>query len=335
MKSAIVIPTYNRAAMLPDAIESALAQTRPATVIVIDDGSTDGTAEALARYSGRIVCLRQPNRERAAARNLGAHTAGDVDLIFFLDSDDVVTPLHVESIESLADADPDALFFATGLAMADEQLRVFGRYPWNAPGRIALARFLIGRETVSSIIAVRRQAFHAIGGFDEDRDLSGSEDWLLIARLLAAGPARRGRECTALIRTHDGNSMKNTSSMERSMTCSHRKFFGDPLSLPITRLDPTIEARSLARRYLLLANNAYSAGSTAGCREFLRKAVLVWSRIVVDPSCPWTLVRTLLGHRLSEGLRRQKRWLQLRLAGPRELGGIGRGSGSAATFPPE
>ncbi len=88
----VVIPSFNRAASLPRALDSVLAQTRPADeIIVVDDGSSDGSAELLAtRYAG-ITCLRQPNQGVSAARNLGIqHASGD--WIAFLDSDDTWLP---------------------------------------------------------------------------------------------------------------------------------------------------------------------------------------------------------------------------------------------------
>ena len=72
----VIIPTYNSAAYLPEAIESALNQTvAPLEVIVVDDGSTDQTAQILERYSGRIVLITQENRGLSAARNRGIEEA--------------------------------------------------------------------------------------------------------------------------------------------------------------------------------------------------------------------------------------------------------------------
>lgn len=91
----VVIPTYNRADFLPDAIDSALAQThREIEVIVVDDGSTDGTEELMARrYSSNplVRYFRQRNSGVATARNRGI-TEGRGELIAFLDSDDLWFP---------------------------------------------------------------------------------------------------------------------------------------------------------------------------------------------------------------------------------------------------
>jgi glycosyltransferase involved in cell wall biosynthesis len=84
----VVVPTYNRAALVARALDSALGQHRPGSeVLVIDDGSTDGTERVLSAYAGRVRVVRQENRGGAAARNRGvAEAVGD--WIAFLDSDD-------------------------------------------------------------------------------------------------------------------------------------------------------------------------------------------------------------------------------------------------------
>src|SRR5687768_15225139 len=91
---AVVIPTRNRREMVAGAVESVLAQDPPAAeVIVVDDASTDGTAEALReRFGERIDVIRsETNIERGAARNLGARSSS-AELIAFLDSDDEWAP---------------------------------------------------------------------------------------------------------------------------------------------------------------------------------------------------------------------------------------------------
>jgi hypothetical protein len=96
MDVSVIIPTYNRAAMLGEAIESALAQTRlPGEIIVVDDGSTDDTAKVMGGFAHRVRCITQVNRGVAAARNVGL-AAAKGELIAFLDSDDLWYPFKLE-----------------------------------------------------------------------------------------------------------------------------------------------------------------------------------------------------------------------------------------------
>ncbi|WP_338503901.1 glycosyltransferase family 2 protein [Sphingomonas kaistensis] len=87
----IIIPTFNRAPLLGEAIDSALAQGGDNEVIVVDDGSTDDTPALLARYGDRISVLRQQNQGPSAARNLAANAARG-EYLFFADSDDLIEP---------------------------------------------------------------------------------------------------------------------------------------------------------------------------------------------------------------------------------------------------
>ena len=93
----IIIPTFNRARFLGDAIESAMGQGEGTEVIVVDDGSTDGTAALLERFGARIRVLRQENLGPSAARNLAAGVATGNHL-FFADSDDLIEPNAVQKL---------------------------------------------------------------------------------------------------------------------------------------------------------------------------------------------------------------------------------------------
>ncbi len=92
MNAAIIIPAYNAAAFLAEAIESALAQTQAAAqVIVVDDGSTDDTAAVADKFADAVMLLRQPNAGVATARNLGAAQTS-AEWLLFLDADDRLRP---------------------------------------------------------------------------------------------------------------------------------------------------------------------------------------------------------------------------------------------------
>lgn len=105
----VLIPVFNRAGPLAEAVASGLAQTwRPVEILVIDDGSTDDPAGALARFGDEVRLCRRGHAGVAAARNFGVREARG-DFIHFLDSDDLLTPDAVESklaaFRAVADAD--------------------------------------------------------------------------------------------------------------------------------------------------------------------------------------------------------------------------------------
>lgn len=92
----IIIPTFNRADLLPQTIESCLVQTYPnLEVIVVDDGSTDATAEVVARYGSKVIYVRQDRQGVRRARQRGLQRASG-EYITFLDSDDLILPTKIE-----------------------------------------------------------------------------------------------------------------------------------------------------------------------------------------------------------------------------------------------
>ena len=107
MRASIVIPTYQHSAQLPEAINSALAQTVPCEVIVVDDGSTDGTAAVLAGYGARIRVITLTHGGPCLARNAGIANARG-EFVMLLDADDVIAPTKIEAQLAEFDREPDA-----------------------------------------------------------------------------------------------------------------------------------------------------------------------------------------------------------------------------------
>jgi glycosyltransferase involved in cell wall biosynthesis len=109
----VVLPTFNRAHLVPRAVDSALEQLAPEDeLIVVDDGSTDHTQDVLASYGDRIRCIRTGNRGAGAARNRGIQEARN-ELIAFLDSDDEWLPGKLDLQRALMAACPDIVFCCT------------------------------------------------------------------------------------------------------------------------------------------------------------------------------------------------------------------------------
>lgn len=189
----VIIPTYNRARTLCAAIESVLAQTYThVEIVVVDDGSTDGTDRVLQQYDGRLRVIRQRNTGPAAARNAGVRNSGG-ELLAFLDSDDIWMPdklkLQVEAL-SLAGESVQCcvcnvrVLQANGKAVssfkrAHLQPRCAGG-TWLNPFEVQATRFLFFNQ--ASLI--RRTAFEQVNGYDEGlRFLEDTDLGLRIALL--------------------------------------------------------------------------------------------------------------------------------------------------------
>jgi glycosyltransferase involved in cell wall biosynthesis len=177
----VIIPTYNRAALVAEAVASVEAQTfRDFEILVVDDGSTDATLEALARLEGVKVLRRRSRDGVAAARNVGAAAARG-EWLAFLDSDDLWLPEKLARQMAYLEARPGLLLCQTDETWVRHGLRV------NKPeshkkvaGRIFLPS--LKRCMVSpSAVVLNRRLFLDHGGFDED--LPAAEDYDLWLRL--------------------------------------------------------------------------------------------------------------------------------------------------------
>jgi glycosyltransferase involved in cell wall biosynthesis len=191
----VIIPTYNRADTVCASIDSVLGQTYPnIEVIVVDDGSTDGTRGVLETYGKRIRIVTQVNAGPAIARNRGISVAKG-DIIALLDSDDLWLPTKLErQVKSLEDAGPDVncslcnctVIYTNGrktstFAIAD----TMPRYPcgiWLNPAEVLINRFVLFNQAV----AIRREVLERVGYFDET--LRFGEDYELPFRLAMEGP---------------------------------------------------------------------------------------------------------------------------------------------------
>jgi glycosyltransferase involved in cell wall biosynthesis len=181
----IVIPCYQQAHFLPDAIESALGQAySPREVIVVDDGATDTTVEVAAGYPD-VRCLRQANQGLAAARNAGLH-AGHGEYVVFLDADDRLLPGALEAGAAALEAHPTAAF-AVGRHRRISADGVPLPTPLRPRVRDDFYASLVRRCWMGvAEVMYRRCAVIAVGGFD--RRLRYAEDYDLYLRLTRRYP---------------------------------------------------------------------------------------------------------------------------------------------------
>jgi glycosyl transferase family 2 len=183
---AILIPAYQAASTIVECVESALAQTLPAQqVTVIDDGSTDGTGNALSPYRDRITYIRQENRGKAAALNDGTRRA-TAEFVSILDADDVYAAERLEALAELAAARPDL-----DILMTDAHLEVdgeiVGRFCDHTPFADVRQSVAIFEDCFIAWPALRRTSLIELGGFDES--LRVAQDWECWIRLLHGGCA--------------------------------------------------------------------------------------------------------------------------------------------------
>jgi len=172
MGTAVVIPCYNYARWLGEAINSAATQADE--LLVVDDGSTDGSADVAATYGVRVH--RQPHRGLAEARNVGLELTA-ADLICFLDADDMLLPGYVSAASDTLHGQPPTVAYAYApLQFFGDDSRYFPAPPW-AIDTLKRSNF------VSAASVFRRAAIGAVR-FDGDRLL---EDWDFVLTLAERG----------------------------------------------------------------------------------------------------------------------------------------------------
>ncbi len=191
----VIIPTYNRAALVCQTIDNIFQQTyRNFELIVVDDGSTDETQARLRQYADRIRVITQANAGAAVARNRGI-AAAHGEIIAFQDSDDLWQPTKLERqvalLQETNTSVPCCLCNAVMRFVNRDEVTSFAIslvHPEHEEGiwlnvpEVLVTRFILFNQTV----AIRREALERVGGFDED--LKYLEDYGLPLRLALGGP---------------------------------------------------------------------------------------------------------------------------------------------------
>jgi glycosyltransferase involved in cell wall biosynthesis len=268
----VIIPSYNSARFVAQAVESALAQTYPDfEVIVVDDGSTDHTQVVLASYSNRIRTIYQENRGPAAARNTGFRRSRG-DYLLFLDSDDLIPPdklaLHVPFLETQPGF---GLVYSAWQQINEDGTQVLGQVRPNKQGQ--LLKDILRRDLFffPGAAVIRRECLERVGPFDES--LYGCEDADMWLRLARAGYAFGYIDLPLFqYRFHAGSITGNVDLRQvRSWLASLDKFFADP--------DLPDEIRALeGEAYSILhyetAARYYRAGQIELGQDQIRKAIL-------------------------------------------------------------
>ena len=186
----VVIPTYNRSALLGEAVESVLAQTYSnLEVVIVDDGSTDGTSEVVRRSFGdhpRIRYFYQENGGVVSAKNAGIRRARG-ELVGLLDDDDIWYPEKLEQQIELLNANPDAGMCFSDMLITDggeNNSRFFEGARFN--GVVSIEHLVQSNFIPASTVLIRRTCLESVGLFDASVPIA--EDFELSIRIVATHP---------------------------------------------------------------------------------------------------------------------------------------------------
>lgn len=262
----VIIPTYDRRLMVMEAVDSILRAAGDVEVVVVDDGSTDGTADLLrARYGDEVTVIVQPNMGRSAARNRGV-AASTGDYVAFLDSDDVWEPWHATQFRQAVSLHGTERLYSASVTLWDPEAGILrpvpGRSPFRVPNLRAAA--LVGTVLPMQGLFVPRALFGSVGGFDVE--LRGSEDWELLVRLVRATPVVRMPKPSVRVRSHPARSMADVDwDVEWRRVATDLIITKERLTAAEVRLVQAATARYCAARF-------YEVGRMQEARRELRNA---------------------------------------------------------------
>ncbi len=282
----VIIPVYNVARFVREAVDSALGQTRrDIEVIVVDDGSTDGSAGALHDLSDpRLRVIRQDNAGSGAARNAGLRLASG-ELVAFLDADDRWAPQNLERQAAFLENHPEVdMTFGHSLVI-DEEGGSQGFKTSSVAGVVSLARLLRVNEIGNgSCLLLRREALDRAGWFDPRLPACVDIDvWLRVAAL-RPGNVVAIPEVLTFRRRRRGQISGDWRRMEAAYLQLLERL--RQRALPDLRRE---ENRSRAGRYRYYACLACEAGENGSAARLLATAICWAPASLLADSRTWRI----------------------------------------------
>lgn len=261
--TSVIIPTYNRWPLVAEAVDSVLAQSfQDIEIIVVDDGSTDGTTNRLAKFDGRLRLFTTTRRGVAAARNFGVSQAQGC-YVAFLDSDDLWLPGKLETQIAFLDRHPEIQICQTDEIWVRNGVRVNPKAMHRKPSGDIFVRSLDLCLISPSAVMMTRELFQRIGGFDESFPVCEDYDlWLRVTSVYSvplipeALVVKRGGHADQLSRSLWG--------MDRYRVLALQKILRSGLDGV-----PRTAARDVLRRkVLILAQGARKRGKEQEARDY-------------------------------------------------------------------
>jgi glycosyltransferase involved in cell wall biosynthesis len=238
MSISVIIPAYNRAMLLRQTLDAVVAQTAPPDeIIVVDDGSTDGTPAVAQSYGARVNCIVTVNGGDLVARNIGLRMARG-RLVAFCDSDDLWRPDFLARMLALWQAEPDTqAACADFVTVRDGEWDISSKFAsapagyWDALRPVNNAsdmavfdtpivdRLIRFQPFFPSCLMANRQAFLAVGGWDEGAGRTVGTDFATMLRLAERPPFGVVRRPLVGIRKHAGNFSADVQAMNLGDAC--------------------------------------------------------------------------------------------------------------------
>jgi len=293
----VIVPAHNAAETLSETIDSVRRQTfLDFELIIIDDGSTDGTADCLRGVDDpRIRVFSYPNGGLAVARNRGIEKSLG-ELITFIDADDLWTPDKLElQVEALRQR-PDAVLAYSWTAFVDRKGNfLFAKEPSHLEGDVYVDLLKSCFVASGSNILVRRTCVEVVGGFDPT--VEAAQDWDLCLRVAAHGEFVVVPRYQILYRIWEGAMSGNAIRAERACTGLCQEGFG---RVPGISVDTQRESLSNVKQYVafLYLTRTPGRGVRRDAGRKLRECIRLYPRTLLTRKTrnlllTWTLLHFL------------------------------------------
>lgn len=273
----VIIPNFNHAQYLGDAIRSVLDQSYAnVEVIVVDDGSTDQSRAVAAQFGDRILYLYQTNRGLSAARNTGIQAARG-EYIGLLDADDLYEPHFVSSMLVALQSDPAADGVFCGYQFVDQQNKALPQVEARpVPTEQLYETLLDGNFFVPESILVHRQCYTSAGAFDET--LRACEDWDMWLRISRQHKIIGTNLVLTRHRVLAGSMSSDPTRMIQNRMAVLAKHMGPP---PEQRTQANIRiCRAYGEAYLISAVEYLQFGDQQQAYECLRQGVQLYPALL-------------------------------------------------------
>jgi glycosyltransferase involved in cell wall biosynthesis len=261
----VVIPAYNAESYVGSALDSVFAQTfRDFEVLVVDDGSIDGTAKVVSEYGATVRYIRQANAGVSQARNQGIEASAG-RYVAFLDADDTWFPEKLDRQLAHLSRSPQHKACYSALAVVTADMRPIKLSRSKRSGSLLEDLILRGNVIGSgSTVLCERSLFAAVGGFDPA--LSQCADWDMWIRLATRTDFLYVDEPLVTYRQHASSMSRNAPLYEHDVRLLLDKAFAMPLSTPVRAR----RSEGWGRAYMVLAGTYFHAGLYS---DFLRCVV--------------------------------------------------------------
>jgi len=283
----LVIPSFNRAELIGETIESALSQSLPfSEILVVDDGSTDHTAQVLASFGNRIRIIRTTNQGVQAARNTGVEAAQGA-YVTLCDSDDLLENTFVEVMLSWLASHATIDIVYTNFQTFNETSIGADKFSQAPPGWFDGAqrsREASGSEFCQAVPDLylrtitfqplfptgqtfRKSFYQLVGGYDVRFNGVGGEDWEFALRAIAAGQVALCMQPLARVRKHTGNDSGNLvrQLLGEATILEHALNYHSAAAMHAPAMKACMELRRLEA-----FDQAYATGNFAVAGEILK-----------------------------------------------------------------